>query len=134
MIDYRLIRQSMRPLLLAVSGIPAARAWENRAFIPPDPPVRWIRETLLPVVERLISEHWIEATGITQYSLFEPARNGTEAVDDLAKAIRTAFKPTTAVPAASLIVDRAECGTGLQEPDWYHVPIRITWRAYAPNT
>lgn len=134
MIDYSTIRKSMRAVLLAVPGIPTTRSWENQTFTPPNPPVRWLRETLLPASERLIAENLIEARGIMQYSLFTPAREGTEATEDIAKAIRAAFKPTTPVPAATLIVDRAECGTGMQEPDWYHVPVRITWRAYAPNS
>lgn len=134
MIDYRAVRQGLRAILLAVPGLPTARAWENRAFTPPNPPERWVRETLLFSSERLMATNTLEASGVMQYSLFEPAGVGTESVEDFGRTVRAAFKPTTTVPAVGLIVDRAECITGMQEPQWYHVPIRITWRAYAANT
>ena len=130
MIDQIVLRQAFRVILGGVSGLPTARAWENRSFIPPNPPMNWVRETHLPAVERQISDGMVEAVGVMQYDLFTPAGNGTEAIEALAHAVKTAFKPKTA-PAVNIIIDRAECGAGRPDPPWYFIPVRLTYRAYA---
>jgi hypothetical protein len=132
MIEYVEIRQVFRARLLTVPGIPVHRAWENRTFTPPDPPADWLRETLFPVSERRNAANVVEAVGITQYDFFTPASRGTEAIETLVDNVRLAFKPTTAL-TADLLLDRAERGSATQEPDWFHIPVRLLWRAYSVN-
>ncbi len=132
MITYAAIRQAFRTRLLTVPGLPLARAWENRAFAPPSPPANWVRETLLPVSERRSAANVVEAVGLMQYDFFTPAAQGTEALETLVDAVRLVFKPTTGL-TADLLVDRAERGTATQEPDWFHIPVRLRWRAYSVN-
>lgn len=130
MIDTVALRNALRVILVGVSGLPVARSWENRQFTPPDPPADWVRETLMPAIERQASDGNVEAIGVVQYDLFTPAGKGTEAIEALADTIKTVFKPRT-VPAPNIIIDRSERGTAQQEPLWYQIPVRITYRAFA---
>lgn len=128
MIDHRTVRSKLREQLLTVAGLPSARSWENRNFKPPTGE-KWVRETYLPGDERQSANDMVEAVGVVQYDLYCPAGAGTEEIEDLADAIKEAFKPSSVV--GSLVrIDRSERLPGRQEPKWYSVPVRVSWRVH----
>lgn len=128
MIDHRDVRSALRAQLLTVVGLPAARSWENRQFTRPAGE-DWVRETYLPGAERQVSYGMVEAVGVAQYDLFTPADAGTEAAEDLADAIKEAFKPSSTL-GGLVRIDRAERLSGRQDASWYFIPIRISWRVH----
>jgi len=133
MIDYISIRQGIRALLSAVSDpnmpVEANIAWENRAYKPvSDTP--YIRETMIPGTERKVASDEIEVVGITQFDLIWPLGSGTEDIDALGFAIQNAFKPETKITDHAAVY-RTERLTSIQDPKWYMLPIRLTWRAFA---
>ena len=133
-IDHKALRLALRAILLTVSGLPSARAWEARTFEPPNPPAPWLRETLIPGSERLIATNNIMELGIYQLDLYHPETDeGTETVEALADAVKTAFRPTTNISTFG-VVERAERLGGRRDHPWYIIPVRISYRAHGVNT
>lgn len=134
-IEHKEIRLTLRNQLDTVVGLPAAanRAWENRKFEPPTD--TWIRETFLPNEEGLVANQLLEALGFVVYDVFHPEGEGTEDAEDLADDIVQAFvHGTTINGSVDVTIDRAERQPGSLESEWYMIPVRISWRAYAPRT
>lgn len=139
MLDRAKIRRTMRTQLKTVEGVPdfGTRChWENRDFTPPDPTtkdVMWLKETLIPINERMQANNTIVFDGMMVYDLYVPRGRGTALVDKLAKAIGDKFKPATSlVDACKLHIRRSETGTGHSDETkvWYVLSVIITITAY----
>ncbi len=136
MIDHEEVRLTLRSRLLEVAGVnPRYVEWENRHFTPPSGKV-WVRETLIPNLERQVATDLLEAIGLVQYSVFGAAGGGTDVVGALARSIGDAFKPGSSIVGATTVnVRRSEVLPGGVTKDraYFMVPVRISWRAYAPR-
>jgi hypothetical protein len=139
-IDHRKVREVMRTRLLeAVPNLPPAarRAWENRKFKPPSPESKlpWIREHYIVVDERQVATNMLGTSAIVQYDVVAPTGKGTEAVDDLTKEIREAFKPGVGLQGKGIeiAIDRSEGSSPIVDEIWYFVPVRINIRTYVEN-
>lgn len=133
MISYSELRAGIRNVLLAVNSpnMPSSDniAWENRAYKPKvDTP--WIREKLLPGLERQVASQTLRGVGLMQLDLFWPAGKGTEDAEDLADDIKDAFPPVTTVGTHSLVY-RAERLPAITDAEWHQIPIRLTWRVHS---
>lgn len=132
MIDDVAVRAALRAVLLTVSGLPSAIAWENRKFQPPNN-APWVRETYLPGIEFQSANDLVQGDALVQYDVIFPAGSGTETAEALANDIKAAFKPANAIGPDIGIV-RSERDPGRTEDDiWYVIPVRITWRAFSFN-
>lgn len=130
-VDYQTIRSELRKQLLTVSSLPNKIAWENRDFEPPNPPVAYVRETLLPSNDRQAASALLEAEGLVQFDVFFPAGKGTATPEDIARDIAEAFKPGTSLGSGPYVqIDRAEPRPGGKDGPWYIKPVRVTWRSY----
>ena len=131
--DHHAIRLALRKQLLTVSGLPAAKQWENQTFTPPTDGSPWLRETLLPAGEQFVASSMWEATGLVQYDLMYPMGDSIEDPDALADAVSQVFRPPKTIGSATkVIIDRAERGAGqVTDNVWYMLSVRIRWRAYA---
>lgn len=138
------IRAALRQRLLTVPGLPAGREWENEKY---DPVVGtpWLRETLMPSGTvpasfggQGIGDGLLRDDGLWQITLFYPAGQGTKTADMMAKAVASAFRPgqSGVISYAGRIVmcRRAEVGKAIQEPDWYGLPITVSYYLTRPNT
>ena len=132
-IDHSEIRKGIRTVLLTVtnSDMPDDKdiAWENRTY-KPIIGTPWIRETMLPGLERQSASDTIESVGVMQYDVFWPAGTGTESIEKLVDDIKVVFKPTTAIGNNSLVF-RAERLSAIIDDKWHQIPVRLTWRAHA---
>lgn len=122
------IQAALRAVLVGVSGLPAARAWENRDFTP-IPGTEYVAEDMIPVSERPIASGTIEQVGIYQVTVCWPAGSGTKAPLDLSDDIVAAFPPAASIGAVCR-VDRSWRGNGRPDGQWYRVPVSIRWRGY----
>ena len=132
-ISYNDLRLGLREVLLSVSNsnMPASSnfAWENRKFTVPKYD-QWIRETMIPGVERQVASDTLRSVGIMQYDIFWPAFQGTENAEELANQIIATFKPVTKIGPHALVY-RAERLAAIVDEKWYQIPVRLTWRAHA---
>ena len=137
-------RAALRQRLLTVPDLPVGIAWENEGF-DPTTGVPWLRETLLPVGSQVASfggsgasDGLIRDDGLWQITVFWPAGQGTRLVDELVKAIASAFRPglTGVLTYGGITVhcDRVRIAPALQEPDWYAKPITVSYHVTRPNT
>jgi len=132
-INYTAIRQGLRTVLLNIvdPAMPSAAniAWENREY-DPQKGVPWIRETLIPGIERKVAYDELQTVGIVQYDLNWPLGDGTEEIEALVDTIKDAFAPNTTI-ANHALVYRTERLAGRADDKWYTIPIRLTYRAFA---
>ena len=132
-IDETEIRKDIRAALMSVTNddMPATTeiAWENRSF-KPTIGTPWVRETMLPGVERQSASDTLQSVGIMQYDFFWPANKGTSEVETLVVDVKAVFKPNKVLDEHSLIY-RAERLPAIVDENWYQIPVRLTWRAHA---
>lgn len=136
MVDLKKVRQVLRRQLQTVATLPTSdkRAWENRAFKLPDPPVAWVRENFWPASEIRKASKEVEVTGIYRVEVFMPVNSGTEAADDLAKAIIEVFPPASSLTydSTNVAIDRSVRNPGRVDSGvWWIVAVDVTWRTYA---
>ena len=96
----------------------------------------WVQCTLLPATtERLELGHGGRSaySGIFQLNFFLPAQTGSAAgngyADKIAAAVRES--PTIDMGDFSIHLTTVSRQPPRQETDWYMIPVRIEWRAYA---
>lgn len=128
---------ALRTHLLAVSGLPAARQLENRTFKPVTG-TPWVRESLRPISAELASfgnGGLVQERGQYLVDVFYPANTGTRDAFGMADAIVAAFRPGIALTygGATVRVQRAERAAGQSEPDWFMVPVAVTYFLHRPN-
>lgn len=142
-ISNKAIRKQFRTKLVSVPGIPGAgnRAWENINFAPTEG-TPWIRETLIPGDERLSANDEVEATGFCQIDYFVPIGSGTFAAQNVADAIKNAFKPATVLGGLvriqrSVVLSGRRGVSDLKDESssspWYQVPVQIDYIVFSQN-
>lgn len=145
LVNHDNVRSILRQRLLLLDDngreLPAARAWENENFVPPDTGL-WVRESYLPGDETQVATGMTECTGIYQVDVMCPSGSGTKEARRWANLLTNWFAPanslSTTMDDGSIItvgIDRASQGASLQyNKVWVFVPVRITWRTYGLNT
>ncbi len=130
------IRGELRSILLQVPGLPAV-AWEGRDFTP-TARTAWIRERLAWLPAELVttggSYGTVSERGLYLLDLFAARDASNAAIDQLADAIRSAFRPGT--PLGCLLggyVQSAARAAYLTEPDWTQVPLTMRWYVHRSN-
>jgi hypothetical protein len=123
------IRAALRAKLLTVGTLPAARAWENKGFVPVHG-VPYVVENQISAARRPASTGMIEQSGIYQVTLVVPADSGVMAGEDIIDAILAAFAPATDCSGVCTI-DRSEPNPPRQDGVWFRMPVSVRWRAYA---
>lgn len=135
MIDTSLVRKTLRKPILAKalvagSGFPNAAvgyAWENTNFEPPTDGSMWMRETLLPISERLASNDLIQFDAFVQYDIITVKGNGTELAERVRKALGDIFKPASSLTDPTTVyILRSEPLRGAIDGSWWITPIRLT--------
>lgn len=141
-VDEKAVRLALRSQLVLVPGLPveAKRAYENRAFKPPevDPAdvsaAMWVRETMLPASELPITFGEVQGIGVVQYDVVYPRGEGTEVPEGLAKAIKDQFKPGNSIvnSGVTLWIDESRKRPGREwDENWFFFPVEVVWRTYA---
>ncbi|MBD3615847.1 MAG: hypothetical protein HUJ22_04675 [Gracilimonas sp.] len=127
------IRKALRTKLVSIPGIPDEdnQAWQNKVFEPTDG-TPWIRETLLPSDERMTANNEKEAVGIYQIDYFVPIGESVYDAEDLADAIKNAFKPTT-VLSGFLRIERSRLLPGNTSGPWYKISVVIDYKCFSTN-
>jgi len=137
------LRTLFRARLKTVSNLPAEQflAWQNRAFLPPDPEddQPWVREYVTILSESKTTQCHIEATGLVQYVVVIPSGRGTKKGDDLVKAIAEAFESGQALNTTGLtvILEHTERGPYLEDPQtpvWTFKTITARWRVFTASS
>lgn len=130
------IRGELRSILLRVPSLPAV-AWEGRDFTP-TARTAWIRERLAWLPAELVttggSYGTVSERGLYLLDLFAARDATTSAIDQLADAIRAAFKPGT--PLGCLrggYVQSAARAANLFEPDWTQAPLTMRFYVHRAN-
>lgn len=131
------MRAGLRQALIAITALPAAKQWEGR-FADMARGTPFVSESVRPVssVVRALGlggtiAHTINAT----FTLHYPADTGTSQIEAAAGALMQAFRPGTSVVYGTSkgIVQSAERGPLLQQPDWINCPVTITVVAHTVN-
>lgn len=128
------IREALEVRLNALS--PAlATAWENTPYTPVQG-TAYQRTTLLPAPSRNpsmgSSTVLTREAGILQVSLFYPEGAGPAAAQARAELTRGHFPRRLTLTADGItvhITNTPYIHPAIQEPDWYHLPVSIPWRA-----
>lgn len=134
------IRAALITQVTAAGGanITASRiAWENKSFLPGS--ARWYRVTFLPGSYRAAAigvGSQNRHVGILQIDIFDPPNKGDAVTQTEAERIAAAFKRGTILTYSGVSVrcERAYRGSGdSSDPSWFHVPVKIEWRADVAN-
>lgn len=143
MFDHKKNRLLLRTRLRTMSGYlgDSLVAWENQDFITPEPnkttPAPWMRETYFKVDETLAATQQIKVEGFYRVDVFYPKGAGTEAPEDLAKAVREVFSPGQSLQNADIQIElfRTEPLPMIETADspWVQFPVIIHWRGFATN-
>lgn len=129
-----------KKLLLLGAAIPekALISTENMGFDPPSPPKPWLRETLLPVVNKLIATDQRMYVGIMQYDVIVPTNTGSAIAEAMAELIVDWFKPASSlIDPVQIAIDRSEALQGRDfdsQRVWWQIPVQITFRSYSTNS
>ena len=131
------IRGELRSILLRVPGLPAV-AWENRDFAP-TPRTPWVRERLAWLPSELVTAGGeygtISERGLYLIDPYFSRDSTTAALDQMADAIRSTFKPGTRLSCLlGGYVQSAARAAYLPEPDWVMSPVTIRFYCYRQNT
>ena len=138
MSSFDLVQTALEARLLTLTGLPKIGtavqvAWENVPFSP-TPGSTWLRANFLPgePARGAIGTGGLsEARGLFQVSVFTAGEAGSGAARRLADVIVSHFKSGTALSSGGLniMVTRAWRDAGREEPDWYHIPVKVSWYA-----
>lgn len=139
--DTSQIRIAFRKkLLLLGSAVPAKTliATENMDFVPPNPPKPWLKESLLPVVNKLIATDQRMYAGIMQYDVIVPTNTGSAIAEAMAELIVDWFKPASSLTdPVQIAIDRSSALQGRKfdsQGVWWQIPVQITFRTYSTNS
>lgn len=137
--DRTAIRKLFRSVVLAITDLTLDEKTqfqsEGKKFEPPEKKI-WIRETLLPVTERLSSNTMVEFIAIIQYDVFSYSALGVEEIESaalkVAKALAAGQNFTSTEVGVS--IDRCERDRIQQDGTRQFIPIRVTFRNYTART
>lgn len=146
-INHRTIRQLMRKHLRLIDDalMPDENhcQWEGRKYTPVAGE-NWLRETYMPVTDRKVATGLIGTETTVQYDVYGPQGEGTERIEDIAKAIAAQFESGTSLTdgaGLNIAIDRAERGAlrdggSLNEEQgaWVFVPVQVRIRSYVSTT
>jgi len=119
---------ALRTVLLGVSGLPVARAWQNIAF-EPEPGVPYVRDTMLlgaalPV--EVGGGAAFRAEEVYQVDVFTPAGGPITGTLGVADAIASAFRSGTITAGGRKVwVRSCRLGPWLIEDGWCQVPVSL---------
>ena len=96
----------------------------------------WVQCTLLPATTQRVELGYggrSMYSGIFQLNFFLPAQTGSSAGNEYADKLAVAIKdsPTIDLGEFSLHLLTVSRQPPRQETDWYMIPVRLEWRAYA---
>ena len=131
------IHAALDARLMALTLSPAVPiAWPNANYTPTG---AYLRPWLLPIgVEPMTvsTDGANDYGGIYQVSVFWPVGGGLLAPLEAASAIAAHFKRGTSLTRDGVVVQMLTppvVETPIQEPDIYHIPVSVRYRAFAPN-
>ena len=138
------VRAALRQRLLQVAGLPDDHAWENEGY-DPTPGTPWLKEKLMPASTAVASfgsngasDGLLRDDGVWQITVFYPAGKGTKAAEQMASAICQAFRPGLSgfltYGGTTVVSRKAQAGPAMPEPDWYGIPISVTYYLHRPNS
>lgn len=143
MIDHEAGHLALRTQLVAISGLPSARAWENKDFTP-TAGTPYIADQYVPATHRLLTTmaqggSAVE-TGLYVIQWFGLKGSGISAIRTGAAAILAAFAPgssfaTTAGDTIRVRTDTAPVPGQILPLDkgWAVCTTKIPWQAYSHN-
>lgn len=130
------LRAAFRQKLLTQSGLPA-QAWEGRPYQPVKgtPYVSESIRAISSVVRALGLGGNIAHTVTGNFTFHYPAGKGTNDIDGMAGNVMALFRPGTVLAYGDdgAVVQQAERGPVLQEPDWINVTVIITVVGHTAN-
>lgn len=140
--DYAAIKLALRNHALTVSGIPAARAWENKGYTPVVG-TPYLEEDFVPAtvtLRGLVKGGAIETTGLYVLKWYGLANVGTSDIDAGTQAILDAFPPgsTLALTSGDVVRIRGDVAPSRGQvipvtPGWACIPVTVAWRLYTQN-
>lgn len=128
------ISSALKAQLLTVAVLDESKVqWENLPFTPPDAEA-WFRATLLPARSESAGigvDAPDREIGIFQIDVFTPAGEGEGNARDLVDAIEAAFPRGSSCTynGTTVTIESRWAEVSIQEPDWFHIPVNIAWRA-----
>lgn len=129
------IRSALRSHLTTLSDLPDV-AWENQVYQSIEG-TTFLRETMIPADEMMQANNERMALGIYQVDVFSPYGGSIKKAEDLADEIKDHFHPGQVIAHPSqngrVSIDKAAILQGNSEPPWYHIVIRINYRAHTIN-
>lgn len=134
---------ALRNRLLTVSGLPASRAWENKAFTP-SAGTPYLTDEFAPATSAALSvpvkSAVVEERGLYVVTLYGLANDGISTIGAWADAILAAFAPGTAVTSTANDVIRVRSDVGPfasqiipMDSGFAVCTIRIPWYAHSQN-
>lgn len=136
-VNIDVCRQVLRERLLTTVGITASMMrYEGRAGKRPSPPALHIIEELNIIEDKQVAN---QTAGVLARIVFEvcaPLERGTEAPEDLSRAIARNFEPGTFLQSqgVEVYIDRAERDDSYADEAWWYSPVSILWRSYATTS
>ena len=134
-VDLKKVRLALRTnLLILNTDLPEYRAWENRAFTPPDNDF-WIEEKQTLVSEVQIASNTIEVIGFYVIRILTTKGKGTGEIESIQKLIADQFPSATSYLSpdgtTSVEVFRTERDDPKEfDETTYAGLVRMYWRAY----
>lgn len=143
MIDHLAAHLALRARLLTASGLPTARAWENKDFTPAGS-TPYVADQYVPATTALVSfpaaNGITEETGLYVVQWYGVANTGITAIREGVQAILAAFTPGTVMTLTTGDVLRVRADVGPMggqilpaEGGWAVSTIKIPWRAWSTN-
>ena len=133
--SFDAVRAALDVAMNAHSG--SQVAFGNKEF-EPTAGTLWYRATFLPgepAQADLGTTGRNRLVGIYQVDVFAPSGRGIGEGEAAAEAVIAAFKRGSAFTSGGVTtrVEKAWREVAVEEQDWYHVPVKIMWFAYAAN-
>jgi hypothetical protein len=133
------IRAALDTAIETVAGS-AVVAWPNTADDEPAAATLWYRPTFMPgepwAVE-LMENGRNRHVGLYQIDVFSKLGEGEGVANGYADAIVAAFKRGTVLTygTTSVVIEKAWRETGRPDPEvpYWHIPVRVRWRADLAN-
>ena len=124
------INAALDSRLNSMPGLPPV-AWPNVEFCP-TPGTMWVRPTILPGGTSGATTMTDEHIGIYRVDVFSPAGTGKGSAIVMADSIADFFKPMTELTFNGRAVRCLKVGIGnaVQDDEWYHVPVDITYLSH----
>ncbi len=129
--------QNLLEAQLVSLGLGYAVAWDNVDFTP-NPTTPWLNPTIIPAggqAAGLGVTAQNRHDGIFQITVMAPARDGHSLGLQIADQLATGFKRGLNLVTGNtrLVVTAVARNSSGDDGDWFHVPVSISFYAYADN-